>query len=315
MTLTPASTLSVCIPVYGQSAALLEECLNSVCNAIGAQDRVLILCDGPLGFDQGRVSVNHPHQVSWIDHAPTGMVAAWNACLDNASGDLVHIMHADDRVDRQFYVSTRAVLSSNPNVGLVATAYRNSAGKQPADRPPFILSAAGTLRLLMSARKPHAGAFVLRREAVGDARFSPDFPYCADEEYFARLAARSRLAYLPAELYISRTHGGQARLATWMQPDFVDVYVDARLAAAAVLGDPKSDDARRQTALRIVSVCAVLLEMNQRQMARRHLSRLTERVPIARSLDRVRLMAALLTFPVGKKSIRVLRVARALSRP
>jgi hypothetical protein len=238
------------------------------------------------------------------------MVASWNACLDHATGDLVHIMHADDRVAKDFYASTRAVLGANPNVGVVATGSASGVSGRSMHAPAHTLTASGTLRLLMSAQKPEAGAFVLRREAVGGARFSPKFPYCPDEEYFARLAAGSALAYLTAGLYVPRAHDGHARFATWMQPDFVDIYIDARLAAASLLGDPDSGYARKQSALRIVSVCAALLELHQRPMARRHIIRLTERLPLAGQMVRVRLMSALVGLPVGRKTMRVFRSLR-----
>jgi len=291
---------------------MVEACINSVCDAITSQDRIVVLCDGPLGFDRGTMSIRRPQQLFWADHTPTGMVDAWNACLDHATGDLVHVMHADDRVARDFYTSTRAVFSANPNVGVVATASGSDMTRSRVHSAAQILTRPGALRLLMSAQKPQAGAFVLRRSVVACERFSPRFPYCPDEEYFARLAARWGLAYLPVELYVARIHSDQARFATWMQPDFVHVYVDARLSAASALGDPDSTYAQRETALRIVSVCSALLEMNQRAMARHHLSRLVEHIPLAESMLHVRLMAVVLRLPVGRT---LLRVVRALGTP
>jgi hypothetical protein len=240
------------------------------------------------------------------------MVASWNACLDLASGELVHIMHADDRVARGFYASARAALSANPQVGVVATGSGGGEVGPRLHKRAQVLTRSETLRLLMGAKKPDAGAFVLRRSVVADARFSPRFPYCPDEEYFARLAGASGLAYIPADLYMAGSHAGQARFATWARPDFVDVYIDARMAAAYALGDRHSNYAQQETALRIVSVCAVLLQMNQRQIASRHLSRLCERLPIAGSMNHVRLMAALLKFPRGKHAMHVARILRRL---
>jgi hypothetical protein len=270
--------VTIAIPVFATPAGLMQACFSSIAEAMNPADQVFVVVDGP-----------QPHPLEdVISHASTfgfhvvrqperlGMVANWNACLHLGSHDLVHLMHADDAVAREFYMAVREAMSSNEVVAVAAGRMpeflRTTGQRSPLVRsaPSAPMSGQQAAAYLLSHDKPATGSFVMRRSALGTpARgFDARFPYCPDEELFIWLAANGGLALVDRRLYLESRHGGQARYSTWHQSDFADVYYAARLEGARAVGPDAGAVARQQTSRQLLSVGRFLCNDGDRRAAR-----------------------------------------------
>lgn len=267
MTNLDSLRVTIAIPVFATPATLLYACLRSIAKARDHGDQVFVVVDGPQSPDLEGV----------IGHAPTfgfqvvrqtsrlGLVANWNACLELGTGDIVHVMHADDAVTPEFYVAVRRAMERGRVVAVAA-------GRFPAARSGAvaILGGVEAARYLLSAQKPPTGSFVLRRSALGTPLrgFDSRLPYCPDEELFLRTVAFGDLALVDHRLYLESRHDQQVRYSTWHRPDFPDVYYAARTEGARAVSVDIVPLARRQTSRRLLSVGRFLCRVGDGRAAR-----------------------------------------------
>ncbi len=99
--------ITVALPVHEPDPALLAEAIGSVLAQDSGPSRmeVLVVDDGTASLDVralvhelagDRVRVVRPDR-------RLGLPAAWNACIEAATGEIVHVLHQDDRVLPGFY--------------------------------------------------------------------------------------------------------------------------------------------------------------------------------------------------------------------
>lgn len=270
--------VTIAIPVFATPPELLSACLYSIAASRSDSDEVLMVIDGPQEPELERVIARATALDVRVVRQPRrlGLVANWNACLQLASRDLVHVMHADDAVAPEFHMVSRRVMK-DCGVAVVA------AGRVPAQDPRLstakesgsglrvsVLRGAKAVRYLLSSDKPATGSFVLRRSALGVPMvgFDSRFPYCPDEELFLRVAAAGGIGIVEADLYFESRHDGQARFGTWRQPDFADIYYEARTEGTGAFDRRLAPLARRETSRRLLSVGRQLCTTGDTRSAR-----------------------------------------------
>src|SRR4051794_40281805 len=110
--------LSVCIPYANKPAAFLEEAARSAATALPAGGELIVLADGPTASATAR-SARLPDGTQLIEHTEAkGLCGNWNAALEVARGDLIHILHDDDTVDRRFYDTVLFLAQAFPRAAL-----------------------------------------------------------------------------------------------------------------------------------------------------------------------------------------------------
>jgi glycosyltransferase involved in cell wall biosynthesis len=281
------SSVSVVIPVYGSTKEQICDCVESVLSAVDSEDDITVVINQPEKIDPSDIPGSTGSRTVVVRESH-GMVGDWNFCLAQAKGDLVHLIHCDDRVSPNYYSAMRKMFSIDEGIVVAATASPAfHVPRSPSlpmgfrqERLRLLKGLAGG-SLLWSVDKPEAGSFVVRRRLLqGQAQwFLGQFPYCPDEELYPRLAAAGTLAFLEQPLYFGRVHRRQARHATWMKEDFVDVYFGARAEGARHFGIDGVNLALAESARRVLSVVNWLLMHNERRMALWHLRRLATVYP------------------------------------
>jgi hypothetical protein len=133
---------------------------------------------------------------------------------------------------------------------------------------------------------------VARQRVVANGPFRAEYPYCPDEEAFLRWAREGGLALDPTPLYRVRTHQEQARYETWLMPDFVSTYVNARVQGAAGFTPAVIDLARRSSAQRVVSIAVSLALSGRPAAAASRLDELLLVAPASRTWPRLWLARA-----------------------
>ena len=155
-----------------------------------------------------------PRGVSYYrNEAQAGATGNFNTCLRRASGELVHLLHADDEVEPEFYPTIDAALRGSPALAAVTRAhYIDSEGMVTvttrSEGPSGIWEDAR--RVLAVSNRIRPPAIVVERqafEAVGG--FRADMHHAADWEMWARLAGHGPMWFEDRVLARYRVHEGQ----------------------------------------------------------------------------------------------------------
>ena len=111
---------SVMIPVFNCSS-YLEECLNSVLNAITETThfQIEVIDDASTDADikkiveeKGKGKIGYFRQ-----HANVGSLRNFETCINRSKGFLIHLLHGDDKVLPDFYKKMDALFNNNPSLG------------------------------------------------------------------------------------------------------------------------------------------------------------------------------------------------------
>jgi GT2 family glycosyltransferase len=149
-----------------------------------------------------------------VHHAPRnrGLAANWNECIRLARGEIVHLLHQDDRVGPQFYARLSPAFAADPDIGMAFCRHaflddedritgRSHRERWTAGVPPNWLA-----RIAEHQRIQCASALVRRTTYERLGGYREDLAYALDWEMWVRIAARYRVWYEPATLAYYRRH-------------------------------------------------------------------------------------------------------------
>ena len=223
---------SVMIPVYQPNVDFLRQAVASILDAAGQEAMQIALVQ-----DQSRRPVDPALKVLFEEFrdrgievhepiGPLGIGANWNRCIDLARGEVVHILHQDDRVRPGFYEAHEMALRSSGKIGASFTqhAFITRDGKFLHDGH-LRRERAGILddwyEHIVANLAIQCPSIVVRRsvyEALGG--FDTTYRFCLDRAMWQRIAASFPIWFEPRSLAEYRVHGGSesARLADSLTP-------------------------------------------------------------------------------------------------
>jgi glycosyltransferase involved in cell wall biosynthesis len=202
--------LSVMIPTWNPDPVYLERTIRSVLDQLTIGDEVEIaLVDDcstrfvpqafldELGFDGVAVHRNVVHR---------GLAGTWNACVAEARGRWVHLLHQDDFVLPGFYRAIRHGIEREPTVAAAFCTSRfvdaDGVGWMPThnrDVGPGVL--ADWQRHVFEQLSIQCSAMVVRRDVYATlGGFSSEFRYALDWDMWKRIAVRYPIWYHPEPL-------------------------------------------------------------------------------------------------------------------
>jgi glycosyltransferase involved in cell wall biosynthesis len=219
---------SVIIPAYN-AGAYIGEALESVFAQTRQPDEIIVVDDGSTDDTAAVVARFTDRRVRYRHQAKQGVSTARNQGLNEANGDYITFLDADDRWLPTMLEEQGALLDARPDVVLSFTNFRRfneatgaALGEQfayfpelpslPTEPGPF-----GETRVIVGDAFPQLVAFwdypaytqanCYRRAALGGIRFAPELKRCEDLDFTLRVAARGRVAYNPKVLVEVRRHG------------------------------------------------------------------------------------------------------------
>ena len=140
-----------------------------------------------------------------------GPIANFNTCVRRATGDLVHLLHADDEVLPGFYAAMEAAFGHDGVVAAVCRAEYIDEHGTPMTITRAEQDTSGVWRrardVLTVSNRVRPAAIVVRRdayEALGG--FRTDLPHAADWEMWTRLAYHGDIWFENAVLARHRVH-------------------------------------------------------------------------------------------------------------
>jgi glycosyltransferase involved in cell wall biosynthesis len=113
------------IPAYNPPAKYLEQALRSVLQQEPGSERMQIevVDDCSPNADVKKIVESVAGGRIAFSQTPknSGLAGCWNACIERARGEWVHILHQDDYVLPGFYQRLEAAAAAHPEVSLLAT--------------------------------------------------------------------------------------------------------------------------------------------------------------------------------------------------
>ncbi|MGH8687210.1 MAG: glycosyltransferase family 2 protein [Burkholderiales bacterium] len=205
-----APAVSVLMPVYN-GAEHLGEAIASIRAQSFEDFELLVVDDGSTDASPEMLrACPDPRLRVLRNDRNLGLIASLNRGLEEARGEYVARMDADDtalprRLERQ-----RELLVGSPRIGLCGTWFRMLDG-----------AAAGVVRSLVRPEDLAAKLFyesplahpsvMFRRTFFANhgLRYDAEFPHAEDFELWTRVAQVTKLANVPEVLLLYRQHGGQ----------------------------------------------------------------------------------------------------------
>jgi glycosyltransferase involved in cell wall biosynthesis len=203
---------SIVVPSYN-SARYLPAALDSVLAQRPARVAELEVVDDRSTDDTSAVlqryaEVGVRHHVNAENQGPVGN---FNTCLRRATGDLVHLLHADDEVLPGFYARMGAAFEHDGVIAAVCRAEYIDEHGNPLTATRAEQETSGIWRrartVLTVSNRVRPAAIVVRRrayEVLGG--FRPDLPHAADWEMWTRLAHHGDIWFENAVLARHRVH-------------------------------------------------------------------------------------------------------------
>lgn len=204
------------IPVHN-CADFLREALQSVlCQDPGREEMQIEVIDNCSNEDDpeaivseiggGRVGFHRqPRNV--------GVIENFNDCIRRATGEWVHILHADDTVRFGFYrrISEGLIAHPEANAGTCRFIHMDESGHWTSiaeleSLTPALLGRDFAAKLFIGQRLVSASLVVRRLVYEELGGFRSELPHCADWDMWKRIAFRHLIFYEPEPLACFRVH-------------------------------------------------------------------------------------------------------------
>ncbi len=198
--------LTLAIPYYSQPAFLLRT-VSSVVAQRGCC-ALLIVDDSPAGLDvetrtaiEGIVGNRLEYQYRRTNGAQ-GMAAAWNRCLDEATTDLVTLVHGDDELERDYAPAMIALAARHPDAAAVfcgASIIDGRGNKRfsfadwykakltPAHDDELVLRGDFALQSLLRGNYLFCPTLCYRRSVIANRRFDARYRFVLDLDFVTRI--------------------------------------------------------------------------------------------------------------------------------
>lgn len=218
---------SICIPAY-RHGHIVEETINSglaQCN--GSPLEILVVNDFS---DDNTRAICLPYLKKglikyWENDTNLGMVRNWNRCIELSRGDVINILHSDDRLEPNALKLARKAFEENPDLGILHSKYNSKCLSFEPGQHKYTFYPAGPQSVLNLTGVICSSVFVRKACYLKVGNFSTEFPFSADEEMWARLVLNfpSACSHMPLARW--REHTDNYEIKTWIQPNFADQYL------------------------------------------------------------------------------------------
>ena len=203
-----APRVTVLIPAYNAAAHL-----PAALTAVRAQDyadlEILVIDDGSTDDTPALLAAVDDPRLRVITQHNTGLVGALNRGIEEARGELIARMDADDLIPRWRIGAQVRALDADPALVVVGTDYAMFGAVRGRVRLPRTDRAC---RRRLALASSHCGASVVMRRNVlwqTGIRFRSRYAHAEDYRMWTELAEHGRLGNIGGVGYHYRMHAGQ----------------------------------------------------------------------------------------------------------
>lgn len=199
--------ITVLLPVFN-GAAFLRPAIDSILGQTYRDFELLIIDDGSTDASREIAASYADPRIHRLENGRNlGLIATLNRGLDQARGEFIARMDADDLSFPDRFARQVGFLDRHPEVGVCGTWYERAAPEGTTlMRPPGEDS---LIRLLLTFDTVFAhNTIMLRRDFLErhGLRYDPACPYAEDYDFWVRCARHTRLANIPEVLLHYRYH-------------------------------------------------------------------------------------------------------------
>jgi glycosyltransferase involved in cell wall biosynthesis len=220
----PRPFWSVMIPTYNPPRDLLEKALTSVlsqdCGASEMEIVVMDDCSPSVDAEAMVRSIAGDRVICAKTPRNLGLAGCWNACIERARGQWIHILHQDDYILPGFYQRLGQIARSHPEVGLVATRsfFVNEEGviDRVTRRVPTLEEGGRRVNDFLYNAPIQCPGVVVRRDCYeAHGGFRSDLVYALDIEMWARITGLCGGLVTPDVLACYRETSGNQTSRLW----------------------------------------------------------------------------------------------------
>ena len=194
---------SIVTPSYNQ-ARFIEETIKSVMNQTYRNFEHIVM-DG--GSTDGTVEIlkSYPH-LKWVSERDRGQSHAINKGFRQATGDIWAWQNSDDTYETHAFETVANFIRENPDVGMVYGDYHiideHGQWQYTVHPPEWSFN-----KFIHSRFCPMQPSTFWRAEAAHEAgEIDEELHWVMDIDYFARIAEKYKVAYIPVVLGSFRVH-------------------------------------------------------------------------------------------------------------
>lgn len=186
---TPPPLVSIIIPTYNHARFIVQAVEAALAQTYPALE-IIVVDDGSTD-ETAALLEPYQGQITVLHQSNSGVAAARNAGVQIAQGEYYLFLDADDWIPPHKLAKQMAVFQTNPELGVVYSAWQYIAEKDGHVLGEMRPQKAGDVLEDLLLRRFHCvpGAAIVRRvplEQVG--LFDPDCPAAADTDLWVRLA-------------------------------------------------------------------------------------------------------------------------------
>lgn len=231
--------ITVLIPAYN-AGPFLRATLASVQRQGIEELEILVVDDGSTDDTAAVLAGFHDHRLRVVRQGNTGLVGALNRGLDEARGQFLARLDADDEMPAGRLVAQLAAMADDPGLLVLGTDYEAYGDASFRVRMPRSDTAC---RRRLAFGSCHCGASVIiRRDRLvsSGVRFDPAYQHAEDYRMWCELSEHGRLGNLAMVGYRYRQHAGQVSSRHVVEQRATHVRI-ARDHATATGGRPVAE--------------------------------------------------------------------------
>lgn len=206
---------SVVIPVAGRAKYLGETLASVLSQDPGPENMQIRIIDNSKAGETavGELAAQYAPRVEYHRHPQQlPMVENWNSCVEQARGELIHLLHDDDYVLPGFYARMDTLWRTRPDAGAAISRYLtvNEEGDwlavSPLHQPTsgIFEDAAARIYLMQTIQCPSIVVAAASYQALG--RFDTQFTHAQDLEMWIRVAAARPILFETTPCACYRVH-------------------------------------------------------------------------------------------------------------
>jgi glycosyltransferase involved in cell wall biosynthesis len=220
----PRPFWSVMIPTFNPRKDLLEKTLSSVLSqSLDANEMEIVVvddCSSAVDVEAMVGLLAGDRVVCAKTPSNLGLAGCWNASIEQARGQWVHILHQDDYILPGFYERLGQVVKSHPEVGLIASRSFFVSDEGVIDRvtrrvPTMEGGSRRVNDFLYNAPIQCPGVVVRRDCYEAHGGFRSDLVYTLDVEMWARITGLCGGVITPDVLACYRESAGNQTSLLW----------------------------------------------------------------------------------------------------
>ncbi len=206
-------SVSVVIPCYN-GERYLREALESALGQTRAPDEILLLDDGSID-ESAEIARSFGPRVTVISQKNVGQSATRNRGIDEARGDFIAFLDADDiwlpeKIERQL-----RLLEATPSLDVIYTPYF-SLTPDGATQPVSVPDAASIVKALRLACPIVPSTVMVRKSLVVGERFDTTLSSSEDWDFFYRLSKRGSFGVVDEPSIYYRYHPASITHRNWL---------------------------------------------------------------------------------------------------